>query len=103
MPFFLLNKNSELQSDGGFLPPSPPDFAGQVAKVVVFLTTANLNKERKRKTLIMGTDEWIEFGLILVSSFMAIKLFDNVIFSFFDGLVNNSFLRKYLFGSNNAK
>ena len=53
--------------------------------------------------LIMGTDEWIEFGLILVSSFMAIKLFDNVIFSFFDGLVNNSFLRKYLFGSNNAK
>ena len=51
----------------------------------------------------MGTDEWIEFGLILVSSFMVTKLFDNVIFSFFDGLVNNSFLRKYLLGSNNAK
>ena len=53
--------------------------------------------------LIMGADEWIEFGLILVSSFLAIKLFDNVIFSFFDGLVNNSFLRKYLLGSNKEK
>ena len=53
--------------------------------------------------LIMGADEWIEFGLILISSFIAIKLFDNVIFTFFDGLVNNSFLSKYLFGSNNRK
>ena len=51
----------------------------------------------------MGADEWIEFGLILISSFIAIKLFDNVIFTFFDGLVNNSFLSKYLFGTNNAK
>ena len=39
------------------MPPSPPDFAGQVAKVVVFLTTVNLNKERKRQTPVMGTDE----------------------------------------------
>jgi len=53
--------------------------------------------------LIMGADEWMEFGVILISSFIAIKLFDNVIFTFFDGLVNNSFLSKYLFGSNNRK
>ena len=51
----------------------------------------------------MGADEWMEFGVILISSFIAIKLFDNVIFTFFDGLVNNSVLRKYLFGTNNAK
>ena len=53
--------------------------------------------------LIMGADEWMEFGVILASSFVAIKLFDNVIFTFFDGLVSNSFLRKYLFGSHNRK
>ncbi len=53
--------------------------------------------------LVMSTDDWTEFGIILFSCFILIKLFDNVIYAFFDGLANNNVLRKYLFGSNNGK
>lgn len=52
---------------------------------------------------MVGPDELIEFGLILLGCYVAIKLFDNVIFSFFDGLANNSFLQKYLFGTKYQK
>ena len=54
-------------------------------------------------SLMVGPDELIEFGLILLGCYVAIKLFDNVIFSFFDGLANNSFLQKYLFGTKYQK
>ena len=49
--------------------------------------------------LLVGADELIEFVYIISGCYLAIKLFDNVIFSFFDGLTNNSFLKKYLFGT----
>ena len=53
--------------------------------------------------LIFGADELIEFVFIISGCYIAIKLFDNVIFSFFDGLTNNSFLQKYLFGTKYQK
>ena len=53
--------------------------------------------------IILGADEFTEFGLILAGCYVAIKLFDNVIFSFFAGLANNSFLQKYLFGTKYQK
>ena len=49
--------------------------------------------------LLVGADELIEFVYIISGCYLAIKLFDNVVFSFFDGLTNNSFLQKYLFGT----
>ena len=53
--------------------------------------------------LLVGADELIEFVYIISGCYLAIKLFDNVIFSFFDGLANNSFLQKYLFGTKYQK
>ena len=53
--------------------------------------------------LVVGADELIEFVYIISGCYLAIKLFDNVIFSFFDGLTNNSFLQKYLFGTKYQK
>ena len=53
--------------------------------------------------LLVGADELIEFVYIISGCYLAIKLFDNVIFSFFDGLTNNSFLQKYLFGTKYQK
>ena len=53
--------------------------------------------------LLVGADELIEFVYIISGCYIAIKLFDNVIFSFFDGLANNSFLQKYLFGTKYQK
>ena len=53
--------------------------------------------------LLVGADELIEFVYIISGCYLAIKLFDNVIFSFFDGLANNSFLQKYLFGTRYQK
>ena len=53
--------------------------------------------------LVVGADELIEFVYIISGCYIAIKLFDNVIFSFFDGLTNNSFLQKYLFGTKYQK
>ena len=53
--------------------------------------------------LVVGADELIEFVYIILGCYIAIKLFDNVIFSFFDGLTNNSFLQKYLFGTRYQK
>ena len=53
--------------------------------------------------LLVGADELIEFVYIISGCYIAIKLFDNVIFSFFDGLTNNSFLQKYLFGTKYQK
>ena len=53
--------------------------------------------------LPVGADELIEFVYIISGCYIAIKLFDNVIFSFFDGLTNNSFLQKYLFGTKYQK
>ena len=53
--------------------------------------------------LVVGADESIEFVYIISGCYIAIKLFDNVIFSFFDGLTNNSFLQKYLFGTKYQK
>ena len=53
--------------------------------------------------LLVGADELIEFVFIISGCYLAIKLFDNVIFSFFDGLTNNSFLQKYLFGTKYQK
>ena len=53
--------------------------------------------------LVVGADELIEFVYIISGCYLAIKLFDNVIFSFFDGLANNSFLQKYLFGTKYQK
>ena len=53
--------------------------------------------------LLVGADELIEFVYIISGCYIAIKLFDNVIFSFFAGLANNSFLQKYLFGTKYQK
>ena len=53
--------------------------------------------------LVVGADELIEFVYIISGCYIAIKLFDNVIFSFFDGLANNSFLQRYLFGTKYQK
>ena len=67
------------------------------------------NKEKIHRIIIssaknrIGLDEILNFILVFALSFMTVRMYHRVIGTFFSELVNNGFLRKYLFGQNNAK
>ena len=54
-------------------------------------------------SLLFGVNTILNFILVFALSFMTVRMYHRVIGTFFSESVNNGFLRKYLFGQNNAK